>query len=506
MPAKVCALANRSTMTTLTSEPAVQPVKWLIVVAVCTAIAIATGTRAVATESPATRKKLTIPGVTQAIETAEKGKEQRPAQESAETATPTPAVNSSLAATLTALHLRSRTSDVPATIRFTNESPSAVTGYWIDFDGNPERYFDLESGKSTVQSTYQNHIWVLVDDRGVPLKTYVASAGDQSVTLSPAGFDCSRASSSTEKRICADPALATMDGEMATLFQQVIQKGKDLKAWNADQHAWLVERDRCKDDDGCLRDKYLERLVILRAPAPPAQWAGSWWRADYTGFYGAGVDITQATAHGFHFHIGASDGANVGDLEGGATLTGPDRAHWRSTDKDLSKCILNFERVLNRLKIGGRTDDISCGAGMGVDFSGTYIAGDNNPNPEPDLVAQGVVQTPEQDDALRKLLGKDYDTMAQTAERLSNDDNRDGNGATVVSMFERGLGCISESVLMSDDKGHLWAAVWDAPSNPDDPVELRYYTNVSKDKNTLPKTISAARDACGDTVKVRMMP
>jgi uncharacterized protein len=96
---------------------------------------------------------------------------------------------------------------------------------------------------------------VLVDDRGVPLRTYVAKAGDQNVTLNRTGFDCSKASSLTDKRICADPALASVDREMAVLYRQAIQNAKDLRAWTAEQRAWLVERDRCKDDDAaCVRN------------------------------------------------------------------------------------------------------------------------------------------------------------------------------------------------------------------------------------------------------------
>src|SRR5208337_979972 len=234
--------------------------RWLMVAAVCTAIALSAETRALVTECQASSKELAFARVTQVnAETAENGEEQRPAQTSADTAAPASAADSRLAATLTALHLRSKASDVPATIRFTNGTVSEVIGYWIDFDGNPQRYFDLGSGGSTIQPTFQNQIWVLVDDRGVLLRTYAARAGDQNVTLNSAGFDCSRAP--TEKRICADPTLAKMDQEMGALYQQVIQNAKDLKAWNADQHTWLVERDRCKGDDGCLRSEYYDRLL-----------------------------------------------------------------------------------------------------------------------------------------------------------------------------------------------------------------------------------------------------
>ena len=98
--------------------------------------------------------------------------------------------------------------------------------------------------------------------------------------------------------------------------------------------------------------------------------------------------------------------------------------------------------------------------------------------------------------------------MVATADMVDNhSDNLDGNGANVVSMSVRGVACNTKSILMFDDKGHLWAGVWKPLSNPENVVELRYYTNVSNDKNTLPKTISAWREACpGDTVRVILMP
>jgi hypothetical protein len=73
-------------------------------------------------------------------------------------------------------------------------------------------------------------------------------------------------------------------------------------------------------------------------------------------------------------------------------------------------------------------------------------------------------------------------------------------------MEVRGVACNTKSILMYDDKGHLRAAERMAISNPEYVVELRYFTNVASDKNTLPKTISAWREACpGETVRVVMM-
>ena len=437
--------------------------------------------------------------------------------------------------------LKSQNSNTQTTVNFINQTDDPVDVYWVNYEGNLVFYQHLAAGESWVVQTYVTHPWAIYDDNipshGVgflPIETAAqavirkpdlkssalspnaAAAGNSSSGANDgkaavngsvaAAFDCSKANSPAEKRICSDPLLAKMDHEMGTLYRNLIRSSKNAKAWESDQRGWLVHRNRCKGDDSCLRSKYLERLVILRAGPPSDQWAAEWWRVDYTGFNGAGFAIAHATAHSFDFHIQASAGAHTGELEGKATIDSSNKAHWHSRDKDIPKCFLDFRRGLNRLEIGGRTDDTSCGAGMDVDFSGTYVAGGNDPNSTPDLVSLGVVQTPEQDDALRKLMGKDYDAMAGTANLQSTDDNLDGNDATVISMFVRGLACSDKSILMFDAKGHLWAAVWVPDPKSSDDVELHYYTNVPSDKNTLPKTIAGQREACGQTVRVRMMP
>jgi hypothetical protein len=299
-----------------------------------------------------------------------------------------------------------------------------------------------------------------------------------------------------------------MDREIAALYQKVIQNTKDAAAWKADQRAWLAERGHC-EDDGCLRQEYQERLIILRSSAPRDVWASHWSRVDTTGNNGADLAITHATAHSFDFDLNATAGANSGELEGKAILDTADAAHYKGTAQSSTVgCALVFRRVLNRLNIEQTGDSAECGAGMGVYYSGTYITGDNKPNTKSDLLSRGVVQTSAQDDAVRKLLGKDYDTMAETADNVvEHDENLDDNDAVVVTMFVRGVACNTKSALMFDARGHLWAAVWQPLANPEGVVELRYYTNVTADKNKLPKTIAAQREACpGETVRVRMMP
>jgi hypothetical protein len=247
----------------------------------------------------------------------------------------------------------------------------------------------------------------------------------------------------------------------------------------------------------------------LRAAGPTAEWAGHWWRVEASGVNGSKLLITQATSTGFDFDLNASAGANTGELSGKAILDASHMAHYRGTAQSATAgCSLAFTRVLNRLMVEQKGDSSGCGAGMGVYFSGTYVASASDPNTPPDLISLGVLQSQTQDAAIRKLLGKDYDSMVATADMVDDHaDNLEGSGRTVVSMAVRGIACNTKSILMFDGNGHLWAAIWKPLSDPQDVVELRYYTNVTRDKKVLPKTISAQREACpGDAVRVVMMP
>ena len=326
-----------------------------------------------------------------------------------------------------------------------------------------------------------------------------------------AAFDCSKAISPTEKRICADPWLVKVDEEMVTLYQNIIQNGKDVQGWKADQHAWLIERGHC-EDDYCLHQEYQDRSVLLRATARPAQWAGHWWRVDASGANPSELVITHPTPNSFSFDLNADAGVHhrpapqSGELTGKAIRDSSTTAHYKGTvQSDTEHCSLAFRRTLNRLIIEQDGSGTDCGAGDIVSYDGTYVTAAADPNPAPDLLLLGVVDTSAQDNTFRKLLGKDYDIMVATDNVPDQPDNLDGNGATVVGMHSGLDTCNGKWVLMYDAKGHQWAAVWDSLSNRQGIVDLRYYTNVISDKQILPKTISA-EECSGETVRVRMMP
>ena len=128
---------------------------------------------------------------------------------------------------------------------------------------------------------------------------------------SAASFDCSKASTSVEKAICRNPALSSLDEQLAQSYKSRLAKDGESSSVKTDQQRWLREqRNKCKDD-ACLSAAYNERLVVLGAndravPTAPVQNAGATKQQQTTqsppqtdcDIYGADRDDPQKVATG----------------------------------------------------------------------------------------------------------------------------------------------------------------------------------------------------------------
>lgn len=85
-------------------------------------------------------------------------------------------------------------------------------------------------------------------------------------------FDCDKAQSKVEKLICADLELSRNDLLLAKLYAYALGQ-RDKATLQAEQQAWLKERDRCRNA-ACINAAYEKRFAHLPAPAaspaPPA--------------------------------------------------------------------------------------------------------------------------------------------------------------------------------------------------------------------------------------------
>lgn len=136
--------------------------------------------------------------------------------------------------------------------------------------------------------------------RGLPLLVLMTLAGPSIAWPSIAGaasFPCAKASTPTEKAICADQGLSKLDERLSAAYREGIkqlsggspEETKPLSAVKADQRAWLSERNACGADSACLRTAYERRVAVLTfnpdpgAPSPADRFVGMF---DHEGFMG----------------------------------------------------------------------------------------------------------------------------------------------------------------------------------------------------------------------------
>ena len=98
------------------------------------------------------------------------------------------------------------------------------------------------------------------------------SAPKAAPTAKPS-FDCAKAKpGSTEALICADPALAALDRQLADVYAAARKKAANQKppVLQAEQRGWVKGRDDCwkaqqSGQATCIRDAYQQRIIELQA-------------------------------------------------------------------------------------------------------------------------------------------------------------------------------------------------------------------------------------------------
>lgn len=103
----------------------------------------------------------------------------------------------------------------------------------------------------------------------------VGAAAESSASSGPA-FDCRKASSATEKAICASAELSRLDRQQQKAWKAMnsaLQEHPQHGALKQDQLAWLKARDRCSADAACITEAYQGRLSQLQGDGS-LPWAG----------------------------------------------------------------------------------------------------------------------------------------------------------------------------------------------------------------------------------------
>lgn len=293
-------------------------------------------------------------------------------------------------------------------------------------------------------------------------------------------FDCSTANNKTEKAVCGDPQISLLDEKLGKLWHSTLASVPDAKALKADQRQWLKSRNACGDQTACLRREYLMRLSELEHATQPFSWDATWQLIPPGTSTSATVITQRRDATHISIDITAAEGANSGDLDGVATLNDGKAVY--SEDE----CTLLFTPINGVLDISLAGEGGYCSAGLGVYYTGRFVASEHPLTLDYDMLSLGLAQTPEENQALHTLLKGDYQTLVEKSGSLmTGEPGTDVPGSQVWEMWMRGLG--GTGIVMRSSDGHFWVLLVTYDSSGHS--RLRYYTNVAKWKKSLPDAL-----------------
>jgi len=106
----------------------------------------------------------------------------------------------------------------------------------------------------------QTQIWIV----GLIIVAVLGITGHP-IVAHAASFDCKKASTPVEKRICANTQLSNLDSTLDSAYRLVLRSDYPNKEEvRREQKAWLAERNRCNTDE-CIQFAYEARITKLEA-------------------------------------------------------------------------------------------------------------------------------------------------------------------------------------------------------------------------------------------------
>jgi uncharacterized protein len=192
-------------------------------------------------------------------------------------------------------------------------------------------------------------------------------------------FNCDKASTPTEHRICNSETLSDLDRQLADGWKAATAAHPDMKdSLKSQQRNWLKGNSSCTDDP-CLEARYRDRIGFLKGVASiPGKGSG------YSGTWQDGMNDIAILQNGQNieynleaFRVVSDEDVYMGFAHGNAALTGTSAvAH----PDDTTGCTLRFEFQGESLKLEQEGGDSDCGFGMGVYAGGTYTRVNRTPD------------------------------------------------------------------------------------------------------------------------------
>ena len=311
-------------------------------------------------------------------------------------------------------------------------------------------------------------------------------------------FDCASATSKTEKAICGDPSISDLDEKLGERWRSTLAQVPDPQALKIDQRQWLKSRNACGALTACLRRQYLMRLAELEHATQPFSWDATWQLIPPGTSTSATLTTQRQDATHIAFDITAGEGANSGDLEGVATIDG-DEARYTDGECSLSFTPINGVLDISQVTVGGY-----CSAGMGVYYTGRFVASAQPLALDYDMLSLGLARTAEENQALHTLLKDDYQRVVELSGSLmTGEHSTDVPDSQVAEMFMRGLG--GTGIAMRSSGARFWVLLQTYDTGH---ARLRYYTNAAQWKTRLPAALQAwnERKKSEQDLPVEFMP
>lgn len=222
--------------------------------------------------------------------------------------------------------------------------------------------------------------------------------------------------------------------------------------------------------------------VGLGSNLPTGAGAPLWWgkwEFDPAPTAGGTLFIREVGPSGFLFDLSVYNGAHMGLITAYARILSTDVAYCRVANGDDQP---DGELVFRRFNgPGARTIEIEEAArcsyhgGMRAHFGGTFVR-----KPEP-WFDQGFLNELELA-RLYSLVGEHIDAMRSCTADIGEGESLEDTPVEVVWGGVAGLYMEMQSIVLSDELGQMWAAFIDGDV-------VRYFTNVSADRERLPPTI-----------------
>jgi len=200
-----------------------------------------------------------------------------------------------------------------------------------------------------------------------------------SLTASAASFACAKAKTKTEKLICSDVVISSLDETLAAAYKKAYNRVENKIGLKQSQRDWLssYQLTSC-DNAACLKKELSERIEILNEASasgePTAKWTGS-----YVRYWEGKEDKNAATISVLGLRSGrlfisgsalwygpnAKNGqVNDGEMRGHSNQVGLDGVVTFESDGCSAKLVLRD----SLLKV---VEESGCG-GLNVTFNGQY--------------------------------------------------------------------------------------------------------------------------------------